>query len=177
MRITWLSVAVGTAAAAAVLVTLGRAAFTPPSVVAAAPAVAATVPPSVVAAAPAVAATVPPSPPAPVASPAERPATASAAVPAVRPAPFVQHFAGGPAASPAAPRKSPAGPVKVSAFVDGCDHNYGTPTQCVPLTFPGGLTDAATKCAWLTAHGFTSLVVAGRDDQRLDPDGDHVACR
>ncbi|WP_436535807.1 hypothetical protein [Actinoplanes sp. HUAS TT8] len=69
--------------------------------------------------------------------------------------------------------KSPTAPLKVPAFVDGCDHNYGTATQCVPLTFPAGVTD---KCAWLAAHGFTDLIVAGKDRQRLDADADGIAC-
>ncbi|WP_285550603.1 hypothetical protein [Actinoplanes regularis] len=155
------------AAAAAVLVTLGRAALTPSSV-AAAPAVTDS--------------TWPYHSPAPAESgsppPPGRPgrtATASA-LPAVSPAPFVQHFADGPTAGPQPMRRSPTAPLKVPAFVDGCDHNYGTRTQCVPLAFPDGVTGAAGKCSWLAAHGFTGLIVAGRDVQGLDADGDGTAC-
>ncbi len=101
-------------------------------------------------------------------------ASRSAPAPVVRsPAPFVQRFTSGPATSPRPTIRSPKAPVKVPAFVDGCDHNYGTPTQCVPLIFPAGVTD---KCSWLAAHGFTALIVAGRDSQRLDADGDGTAC-
>ncbi|GAA4588933.1 hypothetical protein BJY16_008726 [Actinoplanes octamycinicus] len=94
----------------------------------------------------------------------------------VVPAPFVQRFAAEPTATPLPPRQSPTAPLTVSAFVDGCDHNYGTPTQCVPLTFPAGVTGTGGKCAWLAAHGFTGLIVAGRDAQDLDADGDGIAC-
>jgi hypothetical protein len=59
------------------------------------------------------------------------------------------------------------------ANADGCDHNYGSVTQCVPWTFPPGTSD---KCAWLHAHGLTPLKVVGVDRQSLDPDGDRVAC-
>ncbi|WP_034213383.1 hypothetical protein [Actinoplanes subtropicus] len=97
-------------------------------------------------------------------------------VPAASPAPFVQHFADGPTASPLPRQQSPTTPLKISAFVDGCDHNYGTRTQCVPLVFPDGITGVAGKCAWLAAHGFTHLMVAGKDTQGLDADGDRTAC-
>ncbi|MFI1994167.1 hypothetical protein [Actinoplanes sp. NPDC020271] len=153
------------AAAAAVLVLLGRAALTPgdpPS-----PLAAAAEPSSPPAPVPSEPAPPPPGKPVPAATPPANP------VPAAAPAPFVQHFASGATAGPLPRRKSPTATVDVPAFVDGCDHNYGTPTQCVPLTFPPGVTD---RCAWLAAHGFTQLLVAGRDDQHLDPDGDGTAC-
>ncbi|MCU7728511.1 hypothetical protein ODJ79_32775 [Actinoplanes sp. KI2] len=91
-------------------------------------------------------------------------------------APFVQHFGDGTTASPLPKQKSPTAPLKVPAFVDGCDHHYGTPTQCVPLVFPAGVAGTEGKCAWLAAHGFTDLIVAGKDSQGLDADGDGVAC-
>jgi len=88
-------------------------------------------------------------------------------------APFVQPFAAQPGVKPLRPRKSPTAPVRVDITVDGCDHNYGTRTQCVPLTFPVGVTD---KCEWLAQHGYRGLKVTGTDRQRLDPDGNGVAC-
>jgi hypothetical protein len=170
------AVAVLVTAAAAVLVTLGRSGLTSGN----------TPSPSPAAAVPAITgATWPFSSPAPTRSdsalPTVRPGTPAAAetadvVPAAAPAPFVQQFADGPTASPLPKQKSPTAPLKVPAFVDGCDHNYGARTQCVPLAFPDGVTGAEGKCAWLAAHGFTDLMVAGRDSQGLDADGDGVAC-
>ena len=174
--LSFAAVAALVAAAAAVLWTLGRAGLTAgttpaPAAAAAVPAVSDATRPS---SAPAPMAPVPTrSDPAP--SPAKPGATADA-VPAATPAPFVQHFADGPTASPLPRQKSPTAPLKVPAFVDGCDHNYGTTTQCVPLVFPGGVAGAEGKCAWLAAHGFTDLIVAGKDSQGLDADHDGVAC-
>jgi hypothetical protein len=167
--LTLAAVAALVAAAAAVLVTLGRAGLTSGGT----PAPAAL--PIVTRA------TSPLSPPASVPTPISpvrvSPAAATAnVVPSAVPAPFVQHFADGPTASPLPRQKSPTAPLKISAFVDRCDHNYGTRTQCVPLTFPDGITGVEGKCAWLAAHGFTDLVVAGRDSQGLDADGDRTAC-
>lgn len=59
----------------------------------------------------------------------------------------------------------------------GCDHDYGEATQCVPWTFPDGITEYADKCLWLKLNGFTTtLKVVGTDRQRLDPDGNKIAC-
>ena len=178
--LSFAAVAALVAATAAVLWTLGRAGLTAgttpaPAAAAAVPAVSDATRPS---SAPAPMAPVPTrSDPAtaPSPSPAKPGATADA-VPAATPAPFVQHFADGPTASPLPKQKSPTAPLKVSAFVDGCDHNYGTTTQCVPLVFPGGVAGAEGKCAWLATHGFTDLIVAGKDSQGLDADHDGVAC-
>lgn len=148
------------AAAAAVLVFLGRAAVTSSSPPLSLPA--------------AVSLSSPASSPSPSSS---APSVSSVASPVAAPAPFVQLFSSDePTTRPLPKLKSPKAPVKVPAFVDGCDHNYGTPTQCVPLTFPDGITGVAAKCAWLDAHGFTGLIVAGRDTQDLDADGDGTAC-
>jgi hypothetical protein len=87
--------------------------------------------------------------------------------------PFVQNFAGQPGVKPLKALPSPTKTHFVRPNVDGCDHNYGTVTQCVPWTFPPGTTD---KCAWLAAHGFEELTVAGADRQKLDPDGNRIAC-
>ena len=64
-----------------------------------------------------------------------------------------------PTAMPTLPNKSATGtvmpvkpgptPVKVSS-VDGCNRNYGTAAQCVPLLAPGG---KAVNCAYLRSSG------------------------
>ncbi|GAA2854256.1 hypothetical protein Acy02nite_49410 [Actinoplanes cyaneus] len=89
------------------------------------------------------------------------------------PAPFVQTFAAQPGRARIKPGKSPKTPVRVAPMVDGCDRNYGTKAQCVPINYPKGVTD---RCAWLTAHGFTRVAVVGKDRQHLDPDHDKIAC-
>jgi hypothetical protein len=88
-------------------------------------------------------------------------------------APFVQRFAAQPGVRPLAPRRSPTATVPVRANVDGCDHNYGEKTQCVPAQFPPDVTD---KCDWLEERGFKSIRVVGTDRQKLDEDHDRVAC-
>ena len=88
------------------------------------------------------------------------------------PAPFVQRFADQSGVKPLAPKKK-TGPVEVAATVDGCDRNYGTKAQCIPLVFPGKSPD---KCGWLRDHGFREVKVAGRDRQRLDADRNGTAC-
>ncbi|MEU8228278.1 hypothetical protein AB0C12_01615 [Actinoplanes sp. NPDC048967] len=123
---------------------------------AAGPSVAASVPPA--ADTPAV----PSSPDAPAGGPAEPVAE-----------PFVQNYAGQPGVKPLKPLPSPTKKHYVRPNVDGCDHNYGEVTQCVPWTFPPGTTD---KCAWLAEHGFKKLKVAAADRQKLDTDGNKIAC-
>jgi hypothetical protein len=92
---------------------------------------------------------------------------AAAAPVGSRPAPYVQGFAnsGSPATKPVPPAKGTG--------VDGCDHTYGTAAQCVPRSFPPGVTD---RCGWLAAHGFGPLPVRGPDRLGLDPNHDKVAC-
>jgi hypothetical protein len=87
--------------------------------------------------------------------------------------PFVQTFADQPGVRPRPPVPSPTATLRIAANIDGCDHNYGAPTQCVPWTFPAGTAD---KCGWLTEHGFAALKVVGTDRQHLDPDHDRIAC-
>jgi hypothetical protein len=89
------------------------------------------------------------------------------------PAPFVQSFAAQPGRARIKPGRSPKTPVKVAPTVDGCDRNYGTKAQCIPSTFPQGVTD---RCAWLKAHGFTAVKVVVKDRQKLDPDNNKIAC-
>jgi hypothetical protein len=92
---------------------------------------------------------------------------------ATRPAPFVQTFAARPGAQPLRPLPSPTRTLRVPANVDGCDRNYGTRSQCIPWTFPAGIT---AKCDWLRVHGFTNPAVVGADRHRLDRDGNRIAC-
>jgi hypothetical protein len=87
-------------------------------------------------------------------------------------APHIMDFAAG---STRTPEKLPTAdvPSSVSSTIDGCDRNYGTAAQCVPLTLPNGATN---WCAWLAAHGYTNLRVVGVDDKHLDPKGTGIAC-
>jgi hypothetical protein len=71
------------------------------------------------------------------------------------------------------PLASPTTPVVQPITVDGCDHDYGTPSQCVPLTYPAGVAD---RCAWLLAHGFGPMKVVGTDSEHLDIDHNGIAC-
>lgn len=63
--------------------------------------------------------------------------------------------------------------VPVAPDVDGCDRNYGEPSQCVPKTLPRGQTDV---CAYLAQHGIKGVRVKGADARALDPDHDGVVC-
>jgi hypothetical protein len=61
--------------------------------------------------------------------------------------------------------------------IDGCDHDYGAPDQCVPWAVPGSTAQA--RCAWLRADGFGPLLVAGSNRQDLPEtvtDGATYAC-
>ncbi|GAA3237390.1 hypothetical protein [Actinocorallia longicatena] len=69
-----------------------------------------------------------------------------------------------------------AEPIPVPENYDGCDHNYGAVTQCVPWTFPDGITAVGDKCEWLRLNGFGNLTVAGEDRQGLDANRDDIAC-
>ncbi|GIF08283.1 hypothetical protein [Actinoplanes siamensis] len=118
-----------------------------------------------------------PAPPVSSATPvaSATPVTESAVRPRAHaaPAPFVQSFAGQPGRARIKPGRSPKNPVKVAPTVDGCDRNYGTRAQCVPLNFPKGVRD---RCAWLKAHGFSRVKVVVEDRQKLDPDRNGIAC-
>jgi hypothetical protein len=67
-------------------------------------------------------------------------------------------------------------PMLVPKNFDGCDHSYGEISQCIPSTFPGGLTSPAQKCKWLAGHGLPHPKVLGNDSQHLDADHNKVAC-
>jgi hypothetical protein len=97
---------------------------------------------------------------------------AAAAHPAAHVLPFAQDLRG-------ARWKLPKGPsrVPVAWNVDGCDHDYGAASQCVPWQFPGSAAvPAGQGCAWLAAHGFGPLPVRGRDRLGLDTNQDAIAC-
>ena len=60
----------------------------------------------------------------------------------------------------------------VQAFSDGCNHNYGTPTQCVPLRAPG---DKPVTCSYLQAAGYLNGgLVVHRDSLNLLATGKHT---
>jgi hypothetical protein len=96
----------------------------------------------------------------------------SAKAAAQRPAPYIHDFARG---LKDKPLKNGTGPhhVAVPWNVDGCDHDYGTPSQCVPWTIPA---PAGQRCQWLAAQGFRPVKVYGRDRQHLDTNHDGIAC-
>jgi hypothetical protein len=87
------------------------------------------------------------------------------------PGPFVQGF--GPHGGATKPAGAPGTKPSLPANLDGCDHTYGNVGQCVPATFPAGVTD---RCAWLRAHNFGPLRVHGPDRLRLDSNHDRIAC-
>jgi hypothetical protein len=65
-------------------------------------------------------------------------------------------------------------PVKIGWNEDGCDHDYGSPNQCVPWTIPGSTSQA--KCAWLKSNGFGPLQVAGTNRQDLTENAQGYVC-
>jgi hypothetical protein len=54
--------------------------------------------------------------------------------------------------------------------IDGCDHDYGTASQCVPWHVPASSGERA--CAWLKSNGFGPLKVHGTNRQHL-PENEH----
>jgi hypothetical protein len=58
--------------------------------------------------------------------------------------------------------------------IDGCDHDYGAPTMCVPWKIPAPNPQAA--CSWLKAHGFGPLKVYGINRQHLPENADGYVC-
>ena len=64
--------------------------------------------------------------------------------------------------------------IKESWHIDGCDHDYGAPDQCVPWSIPGATPQA--KCAWLQSNGFGPLAVLGKNRQHLPEDAKGDAC-
>lgn len=93
-----------------------------------------------------------------------------------RPSPHVLNFAQK-LQAPTRPLPNLATRVPVQVDADGCDHAYGEVNQCIPRTFPAGVTSApGARCTWLLAHGYRSLAVRARDDLGLDTNHDAVAC-
>jgi hypothetical protein len=64
--------------------------------------------------------------------------------------------------------------VKEPWNVDGCDHDYGPPNECVPWQIPGST--SAAQCAWLEANGFGSLKVYGTNRQDLPENAQGYVC-
>jgi hypothetical protein len=89
-----------------------------------------------------------------------------------RPAPHILDFARGLRGQRLSLPKGPHH-VAVAWNVDGCDHDYGIASQCVPWTIPA---PAGQGCQWLAAHGFGSLKIRGRDRLGLDTNHDGIAC-
>jgi hypothetical protein len=100
-------------------------------------------------------------------------AGAGAADSGAGPAPYVQEFGSRSRAPQAGPAASPTAKRTAQTDIDGCDHAYGTTGQCVPWTFPPGVTG---RCAWLRAHNFGPLPVHGPDRLGLDTNHDQIAC-
>jgi hypothetical protein len=104
----------------------------------------------------------------PEATLAVSPSAASAA-----PAPYVPSFGSSEAGSTRVVKNRDV-PVKEPANIDGCDHNYGAPGQCVPWQIPASSPQAA--CAWLKANGFGPLKVYGTNRQNLPENAEGYVC-
>ena len=63
---------------------------------------------------------------------------------------------------------------KVAWNEDGCDHDYGTPNQCVPWQIPGST--GAARCAWLESMGFGAIKVYGTNRQDLPENAQGYVC-
>ena len=89
------------------------------------------------------------------------------------PAPYVPYFGGSTAGNTPVVKHRDV-PIKEPANLDGCDHNYGTPGQCVPWKIPASSPQAA--CAWLAANGFGPLKVYGTNRQNLPENSAGYVC-
>jgi hypothetical protein len=63
---------------------------------------------------------------------------------------------------------------KIAWNVDGCDHDYGSPNQCVPWQIPGST--GAARCAWLESMGFGAIKVYGTNRQDLPENAQGYVC-
>ena len=90
------------------------------------------------------------------------------------PAPFVASFGDGAPAGATHVVKNRDVPVKEPVNIDGCDHDYGSPGQCVPWQIPASSPQAA--CAWLKANGFGPLKVYGTNRQNLPENSAGYVC-
>ena len=107
--------------------------------------------------------------PAPTVTGTPPPAAASSNIPGPHLQPYALDLAG--SAHPA--QAQPTAPLAEPISVDGCDHDYAKPNQCVPTTYPAGVTD---RCAWLLSHRFGPMTIVGTDREHLDTDHNGVAC-
>ena len=105
----------------------------------------------------------------PEATLAVSPSAASAA-----PAPYVPSFDSGTAPKTRIVKNKRNIPVKEPVNIDGCDHDYGAPGQCVPWQIPASSPQAA--CAWLRANGFGPLKVYGTNRQHLPENSAGYVC-
>ena len=89
------------------------------------------------------------------------------------PAPYVPYFGGSTAGSTRVVKNRDI-PIKEPVNIDGCDHNYGTPGQCIPWQIQASSPQAA--CAWLKANGFGPLQVVGVNRQHLPENSAGYVC-
>ena len=89
------------------------------------------------------------------------------------PAPYVPYFGGSTAGSTRVVKNRDV-PIKEPVNIDGCDHNYGSPGQCIPWQIPASSPQAA--CAWLQANGFGPLQVVGVNRQHLPENSAGYVC-
>jgi hypothetical protein len=75
---------------------------------------------------------------------------------------------------PSQPAKVKLVTPKVAWNVDGCDHDYGTPNQCVPWQIPGST--SAARCAWLESMGFGAIKLYGTNRQDLPENAEGYVC-
>jgi hypothetical protein len=90
------------------------------------------------------------------------------------PAPYVMTFDGGTPAKTRIVKNKRDVPVKEPVNIDGCDHDYGAPGQCVPWQIPASSPQAA--CPWLRANGFGPLKVYGTNRQHLPENSAGFVC-
>jgi len=90
------------------------------------------------------------------------------------PAPYVPSFGGSVPAGRTRVLKNRDVPIKEPVNIDGCDHDYGSPGQCVPWQIPASSPQAA--CAWLKANGFGPLKVYGTNRQNLPENSAGYVC-
>ena len=89
------------------------------------------------------------------------------------PAPYVPYFGGSTAGNTHVVKNRDV-PIKEPVNIDGCDHDYGTGSQCVPWHIPASSPQAA--CAWLKANGFGPLKVYGTNRQNLPENSAGYVC-
>jgi hypothetical protein len=90
------------------------------------------------------------------------------------PAPYVMNFGSGTPGKTRIVKNKRAVEVREPRNIDGCDHDYGTPGQCVPWQIPASSPQAA--CAWLKANGFGPLKVYGTNRQNLPENSAGYVC-